>query len=219
RRHQRRRRPAAAGHAPALPEGLPVRRGRRQGRRGGADGPLVARPYEPAAVRGVAAARRRARGRPCHARPGALHPQLRRPGHRRRVGAVAHGRAARPAARPGAAGVLPARRGHRALPARPGRAGTRRGPQGRRRGDPAAVRRHAGALPDGGGRGQLLRGREVAPALRAVTASQSPASVTITPTPTPSTPYERPPTITPATTVPVAPHTFISRSDRPCTAG
>src|SRR5690606_27057299 len=83
----------------------------------------------------------------------------------------------------------------------------------------AAVRRHAGALPDGGGRGQLLRGREVAPALRAVTASQSPASVTITPTPTPSTPYERPPTITPATTVPVAPHTFISRSDRPCTAG
>src|SRR5690606_7793171 len=129
------------------------------------------------------------------------------------------GHPARAAARPGQAGVLPARRGHGALPARPGRAGRGGGAPGRGGGHQAAVRGHPGAAPDGGGRGQLLRGREVGPVCRAARASQIPASATITPTPTPSTPYDRPPTITPATTVPDAPQTFMSRSDRPCTAG
>jgi DNA polymerase-1 len=101
---------------------------------------LLAGPHVPARLGADLAGgfRGRARG---GARPGPVHPQLRHPGHRRRVGAGA----ARPAPRRPSgprweAGVLPARRGGRAHPGRPGRRGRRRRRVGRRAYPPAPVR-------------------------------------------------------------------------------
>ncbi len=81
-------------------------------------------------------------------RPRPVHPQLRRPGHRRRVGARAARHAARfVGRRPRRAGLLPARRGDGALPRRRRvRCGGRRG-RGRHPGRPHALRRHRGPLP------------------------------------------------------------------------
>jgi hypothetical protein len=100
-------------------------------------------------------------GRP---RPGPVHPQLRGPGQRRRLGP---GPAGRPPPTPRrlrvAAGVLPARRGDGPLPPGRRRVGRGRGPR-RRRGEPAAgVWRHRRAVPAGRGRGRLLRRRQVSP--------------------------------------------------------
>ena len=85
---------------------------------------------------------------PARVRP--LHPQLRRAGHRRRVGAVLDRRPAQPALAPGrdrpprlpaAPGLLPPRRGRRAHPGRARRRGRRAGRRGGRdRGGPAVPR-------------------------------------------------------------------------------
>ena len=108
--------------------------------------------------------------------PGAVHPQLRGPGQRRRLGPGPAGRRpprpgrppwgprpARPAHRP-APGVLPARRGGGALPARGRRPGGGRGPRRRRGEPPPGVRRHRRPVPPQPGRGRLLRRRQVRPA-------------------------------------------------------
>ena len=58
-------------------------------------------------------------------------------------------------------GVLPARRGHRALPAGHGPGGGRRRGRGGRRSRPPAVRCDPGAVPGDHGRRRLLRGREM----------------------------------------------------------
>lgn len=131
----------------------------RAGRRGGSSGRGSAAPARRRRSGGASWwPGRRARGRPG---TGEVHPQLRRAGDGGRVGADAPRGAARAASGPGAAGVLPARRGDGALPARPGRRGPRGGRPGGGRGDPPAVRRHPGPLPDGGGGGRLLRRRQV----------------------------------------------------------
>src|SRR5688572_3438228 len=60
------------------------------------------------------------------------------------------------------AGVLPARRGDRALSGRRRAAGGGRDPPGRRRRAAAAVRRHGGPVPARGVRRGVLRRREIA---------------------------------------------------------
>ncbi|MGY1915291.1 bifunctional 3'-5' exonuclease/DNA polymerase [Blastococcus sp. SYSU DS0973] len=87
---------------------------------------------------------------------GPVHPQLRRPGHRRGVGAVLDGRPAQPvvaagrdrvAGRAAAPGLLPARRGRRARSGRPGRRRGGGGPGRRVDRRTPAVRRVPGGLP------------------------------------------------------------------------
>src|SRR5690606_18140294 len=214
--------------------GVRVRRGGRAGGRGGAPGALLAGPHLPAAVTALARAGVGSGGRPGRPRPRPVHPQLRRPGHRGGVGAGTAGRAAGPPARAGPAGVLPARRGDGPLPGRTV-PGSRRGGGGvGAGGDPAPVRRHPGPLPDARDPGRPVRRREVGgpegpPAGNGrdqagrgrsrPLSSHRPHRTTITPTAAPRKPYDSAPTIAPAITVPLAPHTFMIRSDSPCTAG
>ncbi|EPJ39137.1 putative DNA polymerase I [Streptomyces afghaniensis 772] len=96
-------------------------------------------------------------------RPRPLRPQLRRPGQRRRLGPAAARRAAQILRGPGGrAGLLPARRGDRALP-RGGDGDGRRGdPRGGGPGRPADLRGDAGAVPVHDGGGGVLRGRQIA---------------------------------------------------------
>src|SRR5690606_10730684 len=95
-------------------------------------------------------------------RPGPLHPQLRRPGQRRRLGpAAARRTAAGPRGQGGRARLLPARRGDRALPGGGGGGRGGRRPGGGRPGRAADLRRHTGAGPLSPGRGGGLGRRAV----------------------------------------------------------
>ena len=123
------------------------------------------------------ARRRRPAGPALVAGPRPVHPELRGAGQRGRLGPGAAGRPAPPARGPGIGrarwihwgagrpgpGVLPARRGHRALPAGHGSGGGRRRGRGGRRSRPPAVRCDPGAVPGDHGRRRLLRGREMTP--------------------------------------------------------
>ncbi|CAO0830555.1 hypothetical protein SMICM17S_09753 [Streptomyces microflavus] len=117
--------------APPLPARRRLCRRRGAGGRGGADGPDLAGPHQPA---GRAGGPGRGGGHPPGGRrghvrrragpgQGPLHPELRGAGQRRRLGPAPPGRAAPHPPRTGAprgAGLLPARRGDRALrPRRP----------------------------------------------------------------------------------------------------
>ena len=120
--------------------------------------------------------RRRGRGAAAGGQgPGAVHPELRGPGQRRRLGPGAAGRRPTPPRRPprgprparpahrAAPGVLPARRGGGALPARGRRPGGGSGARRRRGEPPPGVRRHRRPVPPQRGRGRLLRRRQVTP--------------------------------------------------------
>ncbi len=136
------------------PPGRPTSPPRRPASPGGAAG----RPRVAVAVAGVGA-RIRLHQRPG---PGPLRTQLRGPGQRRRLGPADARRAAAGVRRQGGgAGVLPARRGDRALPPAGGGRRGRGDPGGRGAGGAAHVRPDAGAVSVHHGGGGVLRGRQV----------------------------------------------------------